>query len=249
MTGALVRIEARHLARSPLLLMGVALGVAAGALELSWYLPALAGDDLIAYRDVGLLLSGGAVLAGAWLGLRDRATGAADLLAVTPTAPWRLWTARLGGVAAAAAGVFAALFAATLAVSAVRGGRGLPDPRLLGDGALGVVLGGWVGLAVGRLSGSRMVSVLAAPLWVGLFFVGQDNRLALSVQNLSRVLKGWQEDGDPGTEKRAWRWMLEGDTDAHHRDDPADVADAAHHAEIIEETAVDHGRLAAGLAR
>jgi hypothetical protein len=44
--------------------MGVALGVAAGALELSWYLPALAGDDLIAYRDVGLLLSGGAVLAG-----------------------------------------------------------------------------------------------------------------------------------------------------------------------------------------
>jgi len=30
MTGALVRIEARHLARSPLLLMGVALGVAAG---------------------------------------------------------------------------------------------------------------------------------------------------------------------------------------------------------------------------
>jgi hypothetical protein len=188
MTGALVRIEARHLARSPLLLMGVALGVAAGALELSWYLPALAGDDLIAYRDVGLLLSGGAVLAGAWLGLRDRATGAADLLAVTPTAPWRLWTARLAGVAAAAAGVFAALFAATLAVSAVRGGRGLPDLRLLGDGALGVVLGGWVGLAVGRLSGSRMVSVLAAPLWVGLYFVGQDNRLALSVQNLSPVL-------------------------------------------------------------
>jgi ABC-type cobalamin transport system permease subunit len=39
MTGALVRIEARHLARSPLLLMGVALGVAAGALELSCTCP------------------------------------------------------------------------------------------------------------------------------------------------------------------------------------------------------------------
>jgi hypothetical protein len=104
MTGALVRIEARHLARSPLLLMGVALGVAAGALELSWYLPALAGDDLIAYRDVGLLLSGGAVLAGAWLGLRDRTTGAADPLAVTPTAPWRLWWARLAALAAAGRG-------------------------------------------------------------------------------------------------------------------------------------------------
>jgi hypothetical protein len=35
MTGALVRIEARHLARSPLLLMGVA----AGALELSCTCP------------------------------------------------------------------------------------------------------------------------------------------------------------------------------------------------------------------
>jgi hypothetical protein len=185
---ALWRIEARHLVRSPLLLMGLALGVAAGALELSWYLPALAGDDLIAYRDIGLLLSGGAVLAGAWLGLRDRTTGAADLLAVTPTAPRRLWTARLAGVAAAAAGLFAALFAAALAASAVRGGRGLPDLRLLGDGALGVVLGGWVGLAVGRLSGSRMVSVLAAPLWVGLYLVVQDPRLALSVQNLSPVL-------------------------------------------------------------
>jgi hypothetical protein len=189
MTGALARIEARHLARSPLLLMGMALGVAAGALELSWYLPALAGDDLIAYRNIGLLLSGGAVLAGAWLALRDRTTGAADLLVVTPIAPWRLWTARLASVAVAAAGVFAALFAATLAVSAVRGGRGLPDLRLLGDGALGVVLGGWVGLTVGRLTGSRMVSVLAAPVWVGLYlFVGQDTRLALSVQNLSPVL-------------------------------------------------------------
>jgi hypothetical protein len=189
MTGALGRIEAGHLARSALLLMGLALGMAAGALELSWYLPALAGDDLIAYRNIGLLLGGGAVLAGAWLALRDRTTGAADLLAVTPTAPRRLWTARLAGVAAAAASVFAVLFAATLGISAARGGRGTPDLRLLADGALGVVLGGWVGLAVGRLSGSRMVSVLAAPLWVGIYVsVGQETRLALSVQNLSPVL-------------------------------------------------------------
>ena len=53
-----------------------------------------------------------------------------------------------------------------LAFSAVRGGRGIPDLRLLADGALMVVLGGWVGVAVGRLSGSRMVSLLAAPVWV-----------------------------------------------------------------------------------
>jgi hypothetical protein len=30
-----------------------------------------------------------------------------------------------------------------------------------------------------------------------------------------RVLKGWQEDGDPGRERRSFRWYLEGDTDAH----------------------------------
>jgi hypothetical protein len=156
---------------------------------MSWYLPALAGDDLLAYRDGGLLLSGGALLAGAWLALRDRATGAADLIAVTPTAPWR---ARLAGVAAAAAGVFSVVFAAALAVSAARGGRGTPDLRLLADGVLAVVLSGWVGVAVGRLSGSRMVSVLAAPVWVALSALvagqGQTKAPSLSVQNLSPVL-------------------------------------------------------------
>src|SRR5437870_1574389 len=30
---------------------------------------------------------------------------------------------------------------------------------------------------------------------------------------LVRVLKGWQEEADPGREKRAWRWLFEGDTD------------------------------------
>jgi hypothetical protein len=39
-----------------------------------------------------------------------------------------------------------------------------------------------------------------------------------ALQAAERVLKGWQEEGDPGTEKRAWRWMLEGDTDAHGYD-------------------------------
>ena len=159
---------------------------------MSWFLPALAGDDLLAYISGGLLLSGGAVLAGAWLGLRDRVTGAADLVAVTPTAPWRLQRARLGSVAVVAAGVFTVGFAAALAVSVVRGGRGTPDLRLLADGALAVVLGGWIGLAVGRLTGSRMVAVLAAPVWVVLgflFMAGPSLRgISLSVQHLSPVL-------------------------------------------------------------
>ena len=147
----------------------------------------------LAYRGGGFLLSGGALLAGAWLALRDRTTGAAELVAVTPTAPWRLWRARLAGVAAVAAGVFAVGFAAALAVSAGRGGRGAPDLRLLADGVLAVVLSGWVGLAVGRLSGSRMVAVLAAPVWVVLSCCRSRGRpepagLSLSVQHLAPVL-------------------------------------------------------------
>jgi hypothetical protein len=35
-----------------------------------------------------------------------------------------------------------------------------------------------------------------------------------AVQALSRVLKGWQEEADPALERRGWRWMIEGDTNA-----------------------------------
>jgi hypothetical protein len=36
-----------------------------------------------------------------------------------------------------------------------------------------------------------------------------------AVQNLSRVLKGWQEEATDGgkEERRAWRWLLEADVD------------------------------------
>jgi hypothetical protein len=187
---ALWRMEARHLARSPLLWLGMVMAAAFAAMELLTVWPVLAGDDLLAYRD-GFLVAGGALLAGAWLALRDRTTGAADLVAVTPTAPWRLWRARLASVAVAAAGAFTAVFAAGLAISAARGGRGTPDLRLLADGVLAVVLGGWVGVAVGRL-GSRAVPLLVAPPLVACSLLvaslpgitGQ----RLSVQRLSPVL-------------------------------------------------------------
>jgi hypothetical protein len=161
---AVARIEVRHLARSPLLWLGVALGVWSTALVLRTDWPTLPAAALAAYQN-GSLVGTGAVWAGAWLGLRDRVSGAADLVTVTPTAPWRLWRARLAGVAAVATGAFGLLFAATLAAWAIAGGRGLPDLRLLADGALAVVLSGVVGLAVGRLSGSRAVAVLAGPVW------------------------------------------------------------------------------------
>ncbi len=32
-----------------------------------------------------------------------------------------------------------------------------------------------------------------------------------SLQAVARVLKGWQEEADPGSERRTWRWLLEGD--------------------------------------
>ncbi len=35
-----------------------------------------------------------------------------------------------------------------------------------------------------------------------------------ALQAVARVLKGWQEEADPGSERRIWRWMLEGDSDA-----------------------------------
>jgi hypothetical protein len=35
-----------------------------------------------------------------------------------------------------------------------------------------------------------------------------------ATQAVARVLKGWQEDADPAGERRGWRWLLEGDTDA-----------------------------------
>jgi hypothetical protein len=171
MTVALARIEARHLARSPLLWIGFVLAAYGGV----WVVqsPTLAGDDVVAYQN-GFLVGAGAVWVGAWLGLRDRASGAADLVAVTPTAPWRLWRARLAALAPVTAAVFALFFGAVLALSAIRGGRGTPDLRLLADGALAVVLSGLVGVAVGRLSGSRLVAVLAGALWYLLCMVAAD---------------------------------------------------------------------------
>ena len=83
------------------------------------------------------------------------------------------------------------IFVAGLAVSAARWGRGTPDLRLLADGALAVVLGGWVGVAAGRL-GSRAVPLLLAPPLVGCSLLVAslpgvtDQRLSL--QRLSPVL-------------------------------------------------------------
>jgi hypothetical protein len=48
----------------------------------------------------------------------------------------------------------------------------------------------------------------------------------LALQAISRVLKGWQEEAEAGTERRVWRWVLEGDLDDSgydHNGEPASV--------------------------
>ena len=46
-----------------------------------------------------------------------------------------------------------------------------------------------------------------------------------ALQAASRVLKGWQEDAEPGNgERRSWRWMLEANTDANGYDHTGEAA-------------------------
>jgi hypothetical protein len=46
-----------------------------------------------------------------------------------------------------------------------------------------------------------------------------------ALQAVSRVLKGWQEDAEPGNgERRSRRWMLEANTDANGYDHSGEVA-------------------------
>jgi len=35
-----------------------------------------------------------------------------------------------------------------------------------------------------------------------------------AMQAMSRVMKGWQEEAEAGTERRSWHWLIEGDTNA-----------------------------------
>ncbi len=39
-----------------------------------------------------------------------------------------------------------------------------------------------------------------------------------AIQGLERVMKGWQEEAEMGGERRFWRWLLEGDSDAYGYD-------------------------------
>lgn len=162
---ALARIDARHLARSPLLLGGLVLGLLISGLTLFSTPTVLPFADELLYQYGGLLLGCGALLAGAWLGLRDDASGVSECLAATPTPAWRRERARLVAAVLGTAGVFAVVFAVGVAVATAMGGRGVPSARLLLDGMLVVGLSAGMGLTVGRITGSRAASLFAAVVW------------------------------------------------------------------------------------
>ncbi|MFO0964753.1 MAG: hypothetical protein U0793_04075 [Gemmataceae bacterium] len=45
-----------------------------------------------------------------------------------------------------------------------------------------------------------------------------------ALTGMVRVLKGWQEEAEQGRERRAWRWLLEGDTDDNSYDHAGEPA-------------------------
>lgn len=48
--------------------------------------------------------------------------------------------------------------------------------------------------------------------------VRDPNNWKAVLQAIARVLKGWQEEADPGAERRSWRWLFDGDTDMYGYD-------------------------------
>lgn len=55
--------------------------------------------------------------------------------------------------------------------------------------------------------------------------ITDEKTLKQALLNMSRLLKGWQEEATgAGKERRSYRWLIEGDTDEHGYDHTGDVA-------------------------
>jgi len=177
---ALIGIETKHLLRSILIGIGVVGAVVATFRGSSGEWPTLAGADGVALR-AGDFMGAFALLAGAWLGLRDNRTGAHELVGSTPTPPGSVRGRRLLSLAIVSTAAFSLVFLTSIAYAFARGGRGSPDLRLLLDGALATTLASWVGFGIGTLTRSIVVSLFAAPIY-GL----------LSSQGLTYQLNIWK---------------------------------------------------------
>jgi hypothetical protein len=166
----LALFEAKKVLRNPLLWLGAALLGAFSWLNAREFWPLIPDDIGFAYQGV-VVLAAFALLVGAWVGLRDRTSGAEGVLASTPLRQRGLVVpARMAALAASGCAVFLLVSGAVAAVSWARGGHGAPDAYLVADGALYVALAACTGFAIGHLTGSRIVSLLAAPLLPGAAF-------------------------------------------------------------------------------
>lgn len=167
---ALVLFEARKAARNPLVWIGAALMFGVATLNAVGYWPSVPDDAGFAYEGL-LACAPFVLLVGAWLGLRDRTSGAEQLVASTPyRARGLVVPARMGAVALVAFAACTLGFVATAALSVARGGRGVPDAFLVLDAGLYVALAACGGFAIGYLTGSRILSLLAAPVLPGAVF-------------------------------------------------------------------------------
>ncbi|MDQ3956713.1 MAG: hypothetical protein M3273_00155 [Actinomycetota bacterium] len=164
---ALALFEARKLALNPLLWAGGALLLTFSWLNAKDYWPVVPEDVRYAFEGV-VVLAAFAVLVGAWVGLRDRVNRVEPLIASTPAGQRTLTVpARMAALTGAGMGAYLLVFGSAAAYSLARGGHGRPDVFLALDGGLYVGLAACAGFAIGSLTGSRIVSLLAAPLLPG----------------------------------------------------------------------------------
>ena len=201
----LTRVESAKLGTSAVLWLGAVGGalVSLGAAGSVW--PLLTGSAGLTYRQANigignlpvgglridflsfllmpsgwLVLAGFAMLAGTWLGRRDRRCGAEELLVVTPTGRAGIRAARLGALVLASSIAVAFVFGVVLVVQATSGARGSIDWLILLDGCLGTTLASWIGYGVGS-------SLPAAfSLFVPILYVG--GSFYLSVWQATSVL-------------------------------------------------------------
>ncbi|HEX2296827.1 MAG TPA: hypothetical protein VHN37_16160 [Actinomycetota bacterium] len=172
----LARFEARKVLRNPLLWLGAALLFAFGVGNAVSYWPSIPADGEYVHEGL-VVLAPFALLVGALLGLRDRTSRAESVLASTPlVARGLVVPARMAALALASVGVCALVFAATALTSFARGGHGYPDVFFVLDAGLYVALAACGGFAIGYVSGSRILSLLAAPILPGMVFYRQGSQ-------------------------------------------------------------------------
>ena len=174
---ALAWVEARRSSRSVVLWLGLIAVAGVGFLNGIGYWPVVPLDVATTYEAM-IALGVAVFLVGAWGGLRDKRHGTVPLLDATPSGLPVVITGRAAGIAVTSAAIAVLCLVAVSVLSVARGGGGAIAPGLLiaaaGLGAFFSV----VGFATGTLTGSRVVSLFAGPIFaIGVFLM--EDRLAV----------------------------------------------------------------------